>query len=97
MCAYVVTLLSMSAERVTVSLPEQLKSEVTRIAEQRGVPFSTVVAEALLDWTRARLVDEWLAEHQAQHGDFDETELRALAATAGIPYLPPGRAKESAP
>lgn len=86
----------MSAERVTVSLPEQLKSEVTRIAEQRGVPFSTVVAEALVDWTRARLVDEWLAEHQVEHGEFDETELRAFADAVGIPYLPPGRATDSA-
>jgi len=45
---------------------------------------------------RGRLVDSWLVEHQAEHGAFDEGELKALAASVGVPYLPPGRAGESA-
>jgi len=55
-----------------------------------------VVAQALTGWLRARLVDAWLAEHQAEQGTFDESELQALAAEAGVPYLPPGRTEESA-
>ena len=41
-------------------------------------------------------LDAWLAEHQAAHGEFDEDELRAIAAAAGVPYVPPGRVGDSA-
>jgi hypothetical protein len=34
-------------------------------------------------------VDVWLVEHQAEHGAFDEDELRRLAAEVGVHYLPP--------
>lgn len=40
---------------------------------------------------RAPLVDAWLAEHQADFGRLDEDELAALAAEAGVPYIPPAR------
>ncbi len=86
----------MSTERVTVSLPDDLRRAAAGIAEERGVPFSTVVAEALTGWMRGRLVDAWLAEHQTEHGTFDEAELRALAAETGVPYLAPGRTGEPA-
>lgn len=89
-------LLGMSTERVTVSLPEDVRKASQRIADELGLSFSSVVAEALTGWLRARLVDAWLAEHQAEHGSFDEDELRALAAEAGVPYLAPGRTEESA-
>lgn len=86
----------MSTERVTVSLPDELRRAAARIAEERGVPFSTVVAEALTGWMRGRLVDAWLAEHQAEQGAFDEDELRALAAETGVPYLAAGRTGDPA-
>lgn len=86
----------MSTERVTVSLPDDLRQAAARIAEERGVPFSAVVAEALTGWMRGRLVDAWLAEHQAEYGSFDETELRELAAETGVPYLAAGRTGEPA-
>lgn len=86
----------MSTERVTVSLPADVRQAAQRIAEERGTSFSTVVSDALTAWLRGRLVDAWLAEHQAEHGEFDEDELRALAADAGVPYVGPGRADEPA-
>jgi len=86
----------MKVERVTVSLPDELRQAAARIAEEREVPFSAVVAEALTGWLRGRLVDSWLLEHQAEHGSFDEGELMELAASVGVPYLPPGRADEPA-
>jgi hypothetical protein len=86
----------MSTERVTVSLPAELRRAAAEVAEQRGESFSAVVAAALGDWMRARLVDAWLFDHQERHGAFDEDELRALAAEAGVPYLPPGRPAEPA-
>lgn len=88
--------MGVSTGRVTVSLPDDLRQAVARIANQRGVPFSAVVAEALTGWMRGRIVDAWLAEHQAEHGSFDEAELRELAAETGVPYLAPGRAGEPA-
>jgi hypothetical protein len=45
---------------------------------------------------RGRLVDAWLAEHQAVHGAFDEDELRALAANASVPSVGPVRTADSA-
>jgi predicted transcriptional regulator len=86
----------MSSERVTVSIPDDVRRAAQRIAEERGTSFSAVVAEALTGWMRGRLVDAWLAQHQATYGEFDENELRLLAADAGVPYVGPGRANDSA-
>jgi predicted transcriptional regulator len=86
----------MTTERVTVSLPEDVRRTSQRIADELGMSFSAVVTEALAGWLRGRLVDAWLAEHQSEHGAFDEDELQELAAEAGVPYLGPGRAKEPA-
>jgi predicted transcriptional regulator len=86
----------MSTERVTVSLPDDIRRAAQRIAEERGTSFSAVVAEALIGWMRGRIVDAWLAEHRAAHGEFDENELRGLATEAGVPYVGPGRVDDSA-
>lgn len=86
----------MTTQRVTVSLPEDVRRGSQRIADELGVSFSAVVAEALTGWLRARLVDAWLTEHQAEHGAFREEELQALAMEAGVPYLGPGRTEEPA-
>jgi predicted transcriptional regulator len=94
--SYTSTLRGVSNERVTVSLPDDVRRAAQRIAEERGTSFSAVVAEALTGWMRGRLVDTWLAEHQGRHGEFDEDELRALAADSGVPYVGPGRAGDSA-
>lgn len=82
--------------RVTVTLPQELHVAAQRAAEAAGLPFSAVVAEALTGWARGRLVDEWLADHQATHGDFDEEELRALAAETGVPYVQPRASRPAA-
>jgi predicted transcriptional regulator len=79
----------MTRSRVTITLPQELHTNAQRVAEVAGLPFSTVVAEALAAWTRGRLVDEWLAEHQDNYGAFDEEELRALATETGVPYVAP--------
>lgn len=86
----------MTAQRVTVSLPEEVRHAAQRVANDLGLSFSAVVSEALTGWLRARLVDAWLDEYQATHGAFDEEELRALATEAGVPYLPPARPEEPA-
>ena len=76
-------------DRVTVSLPSDLRQAAQQVAIASGMPFSAVVNEALASWLRTRLVDVWLADHQRDLGTFDEAELVALAAEAGVPYLPP--------
>lgn len=72
----------MSAERVSVSLPEDVRRASQRIADELGLSFSAVVAEA--PSIRPNTVP------------FDENELQALAAEAGVPYLAPGRTEEPA-
>jgi post-segregation antitoxin (ccd killing protein) len=76
-------------ERVTVSLPAEVRQAAQRVAEASGMPFSAVVQEALAAWLRTRLVDAWLSEHLLAHGAFDEDSLRRLAAETGVPYAPP--------
>jgi acyl-homoserine lactone acylase PvdQ len=79
----------MSSDRVTVSLPAEVRRAAQRVAQESGVPFSSVVADALSAWLRGRLVDAWLAEHEAEFGPFDEAELQELAAEVSVAYLPP--------
>lgn len=79
----------MTNKRVTVSLPGEVLEPAQRMADEHGLSFSAVVSDALAAWLRSRMVDAWLAEHQASQGAFDEGELRELAAAAGVPYLAP--------
>lgn len=89
-------IVGMTSERVTVSLPSEMKEAAQRIATETGVPFSAVVNDALAAWLRARLVDSWLAEYQEEFGAFDEAELRQLAEEAGLPYIPPAQGRSAA-
>lgn len=81
----------MKYSRVTVSLPAELRDAAQLAAERADVSFSSVVADALASWVRGQLVDDWLTDHQERFGEFDEDELRALAAETGVPYVAPGR------
>ncbi len=83
----------MTVARVTVTLPSELRRTAQEAADRAGVPFSAVVSDALAAWVRGRLVDVWLADHQATHGAFDEDELRMLAERAGVPYVPAERSR----
>lgn len=74
-----------------MTLPSELRAAAQAAADQAGLPFSAIVTDALSAWTRGRLVDAWLEEHQAACGAFDEDELRRLAADSGVPYVPAGR------
>jgi len=69
---------------VTVSLPAGVRQAAQRVAQESGVPFSSVVADARSAWLRGRLVYVWLAEHEAEFGPFEEAELQELAAEAGV-------------
>jgi predicted transcriptional regulator len=77
----------MTIERVTVSLPGEIRQRAQQLADDAGVPFSTVVAEALTIWTRGALVDAWLVDYEAEHGSFSEEELGAIAQKMGVPYV----------
>jgi predicted DNA-binding protein len=78
-------------ERVTISIPPQLRESAARLAEREGRSFSAFISSAVEDHIRGLLLDEWLAEQEAADGGWDEEELKALAERTGIPYLPPGR------
>jgi hypothetical protein len=87
---------SMTIERVTVSLPADVKAAAQQVATHAGVPFSSVVSEALAAWLRSRLVDAWLAQYQVEFGAFTEDELQDLAAEVGMVYLPPSERSSAA-
>ena len=86
----------MTTERVTISLPSEVRQAAQRIAESSGVPFSSVVNEAISAWLRTRLVDVWLTDFQRNHGVFDEAELRELALEVGVPYQTPSNRTSAA-
>ena len=79
----------MTMARITITLPEELRDSAQRAADDEGRPLSAVVTDALRTWARGRVVDRWLAEHQAEFGPLEEGELRAIAQTAGVPYVEP--------
>ncbi len=86
----------MTIERVTVSLPSEVKEAAQQVAAETGVPFSAVVSDALAAWLRGRLLQSWLANYQQQFGAFDEDELRRLADEAGLVYVPPTEGRSAA-
>jgi len=80
-----------SSERVTVSLPSDVREAAAQIAQASGRSFSAVVNEAMSAWLRTRLVDAWLDDYQEEFGAFYEDELVKLANEAGVPYVAPRR------
>ncbi len=76
-------------ERVTVSLPAQVRQQAQRLAELEERTFSSVVTSALEDWMRGKLLDEWLREQEEEFGPISENELKAFAERSGMRYLPP--------
>jgi predicted transcriptional regulator len=78
----------MCTERVTVSLPSEVREAAQRIAEETGTSFSGVVTDALLTVVRRRVIAELLADYEAEHGAFTEDELRHAAEEMGLPYIP---------
>ena len=79
---------AMAIERVTVSLPAELRQAAQELAKGQGVPFSTLVSSALERHLRGLLLDRWLQDYQDELGAFTEEELRAAAERMGLPYTP---------
>jgi hypothetical protein len=83
----------MTVDRVTISLSSDVRAAAQQAADAAGLPFSSAVSEALIVWTRGRLVDQWLDEHEAEHGAFTEEELQSIATETGVPYVFPKRGR----
>jgi predicted transcriptional regulator len=76
-------------ERVTVSLPAQVRQQAQRLAEAEDRTFSSVVTSALEDWMRGKLLDKWLEDFEEEFGPITEDELKEFARKSGMRYLPP--------
>jgi hypothetical protein len=83
----------MTIERVTVSLPAELRQAAQKAADATGTAFSSVVADALLDWVRGRKIDELLAEYEAEAGEITEQEMRDMAKEMGLPHVEKRKAR----
>ncbi len=83
----------MTIERVTVSLPAELRQAAQNAADATGTAFSSVVADALLDWVRGRKIDELLSEYEAEAGEITEEEMRGMAKEMGLPHVEKRRAR----
>ena len=79
----------MGMERVTITIPIELRRAGQSEADERGTSFSAVVSNALAAHLRGRAIDAWLTEFEEEHGAFSEDELASIAAEAGVPYVPP--------
>lgn len=71
-----------SNKRTTLTLPESVLSQAAKIATERQVTLSAVVAEALEDGLamrrRAKRADEVLAAYRAAFSGFTEEESLVL-------------------
>jgi hypothetical protein len=79
----------MSWQRMTDPSPGDTLESSQLVVEEGGHSFSAGVSGALAGRLRLRLMEIWLAEHQAEYGVFTEAELRELAVVSGVPYLAP--------
>jgi hypothetical protein len=79
----------MAKSQVTVRVPEEIKEFAQRVADESGRPLSAVLSEALGQWVRWRLWDEYLVDWQSKYGTFDEEQLKNVAREHGMPYVPP--------
>lgn len=66
---------SMSVERVTVSLEAELAAAVRDAADADAQNLSAWLADAARRRLATRGLREVIAEWEAEHGPFDETEL----------------------
>jgi predicted transcriptional regulator len=86
----------MTNDRVTISLPSEVRAAAQAVAEETGQPFSALVSDALVAFVRGRMVDAWIAEYESAYGEISEDELIALSAETGIPYVSPQQSKSAA-
>ncbi len=85
-----------TTERVTVTIPIEMRQAAQREAEERNVALSTVVSEALAEHVRARALREVVEDYEAEFGVITEDEMREYAARVGIPYSSPRRRVDAA-
>jgi len=65
----------MASRKVTVTLPEELVEALSAAAAAEGIPMSRLVARATEHELRLRHARAFVADWQAQHGDFAPEEL----------------------
>ena len=85
-----------TTERVTVTIPVEMRRHAQSVADERHVALSTVVSEALASYLRSRALQEWVTEYEVEHGVITEDELVEFARETGVPYSPPRRSSEAA-
>lgn len=83
----------MPIERVTVSLPAELRQAAQKAADSTGTAFSAIVADALLVWVRGQKIDELIAAYEAEEGEITDDEMQAMAEQMGLPFTSPRKSK----
>lgn len=76
-----VTVVCVSVDRFSITLPSELGSAVRAAAEAESRTISAWLASAVTAELRRRALDEALVAWQAQHGELMPEELAAAAET----------------
>ncbi len=85
-----------TTERVTITIPVEMKRDAQLIADERHIALSAVVSEALASYLRTQALQEWVAEYEAEFGVITEEELIEYSRKTGVPYSAPQRGANAA-
>jgi hypothetical protein len=89
----------MTTRKFTISVPEGIDREIRQAAEAEGVPVSAWIARAAEEATlkRARLAAGLaaVAEWEAEHGAFTDTEKTAADAELAALGVLPGQQRRA--
>jgi predicted transcriptional regulator len=72
------------AAKPTISLDPDLRDQIEAAASQAGVSFSAWMADAARQRLRKERLLGLIAEWEAEHGEFTESEVAAVRAELGI-------------
>lgn len=74
---------SMVAEKVSISLPEELLARAREAAAERGEPLSLWLRSAVEARLRQYALEAYVRDYEATHGAFTEEELRRADEALG--------------
>jgi LmbE family N-acetylglucosaminyl deacetylase len=74
----------MSADRITMTMDEELGAAVRAAARRSGMSVSAWLTEAAAARLRNELLGGFLDQWQEEHGAFTEEELARAAETLGL-------------
>jgi hypothetical protein len=82
----------MAKAKTSITVPTDVFEAAKEEGAKRNLSFSAIVAEALAEWVRGQLMDQYLRDYCGPPGDpLREEDLMQVAIERGLPYIAPYR------